>query len=141
MQPPGRPRAAIAWGITKKTVLRAGAGSFYDRVPLSVTLNARRYDGTTQQSYMILNPAFFPSIPSAAALDTARQPQQLQPVAGNLNAPRLYQASLGIERQINQASRVTLTWIGSRGVHLLNTRNVNTPIGGAYPYGDPRSGC
>ena len=133
----GAARRLVAWSITKKTVLRAGAGAFYDRVPLSVTLNARRYNGTTQQSYMILNPGFFPSIPSAAALETDRQPQQLQPVAGNLNAPRLYQTSLGIERQINQVSRVTLTWIGSRGVHLLNARNMNAPIGGAYPYGDP----
>ena len=135
-KPHGRRASALAWGVTKKTVLRAGAGSFYERVPISVTLNAQRYDGTTQQSYLILNPTFFPSIPSAAALEAGRRPQQLQPVASGLNAPRIYQTSIGIERQINQASRVTLTWIGSRGVHLLNVRNVNTPIAGGYPYGD-----
>ena len=43
---------------------------------------------------------------------------------------------MGAERQLNQASRVTLTWIHSRGVHLLNLRNINAPIQGSYPAGD-----
>ena len=72
------PRVGIAWQLNKKTVLRAGAGTFYDRIPLSVTLNDRRYDGVTQQSYVILNPTFYPAIPSpsrhAAAADCARSP-------------------------------------------------------------------
>ena len=31
---------------------------------LATTLNARRYDGTTQQSYLIFDPAFYPAVPS-----------------------------------------------------------------------------
>jgi hypothetical protein len=51
-------------------------------------------------------------------------------------APRLYQGSVGIERQLNQTSRLTLTWIHSRGLHLLNLRNTNAPVQGNYPAGD-----
>ena len=136
------PRLSIAWGLDAapnrpaKTVLRAGAGAFYDRIPLSVTLNNLRYNGINQQSYLILNPTFFPAVPPADALDATSQPQQLRPVYRGIEAPRLYQASAGIERQVNQTSRVNLSWIHSRGVHLLNLRNTNTPIDGSYPAGD-----
>ena len=44
------PRAGLAWS-RGKMVLRAGAGIFYDRIPLSTTLNRLRYNGATQQSY------------------------------------------------------------------------------------------
>lgn len=125
------PRIGVAWAITPKTVLRAGFGAFYDRVPDSVTLNARRYNGATQQSYLILNPPFYPAVPALA-----RQPQELQPVSAAIVAPRLYQASAGIERQFGRSARLTATWINGRGVHLMDARNINAPIGGLYPYGD-----
>ncbi len=125
------PRAAAAWRIGKTTVIRAGAGAFFDRIPSSVTLNSRRYDGIAQQSYVEINPAFYPAIPALAA-----GPQQLRPVYAGIVAPRLYQSSIGVEQQIDRSSRVSLTWVGSRGVHLLNTRNINTPLGGGYPFGD-----
>jgi hypothetical protein len=51
------PRVGIAWGLGGKakrgarTVLRAGFGTFHDRIPNVVTLNAGRYNGIMQQSY------------------------------------------------------------------------------------------
>ena len=70
-----RRRLPVAWGIdggaskTAKTVLRAGFGVFYDRIGINDTLNAMRYNGLTQESYLILNPDFFPTIPSLASLE------------------------------------------------------------------------
>jgi hypothetical protein len=130
------PRAAVAWGLGK-TVVRAGAGTFYDRIPIATSLNRLRYNGVTQQSYLILNPLFYPAVPSVADLAAGEQPQELQPVAAGLAAPRLYQASAGVERQLNARSRISLTEIESRGVHLANQRNINKPIDGVYPFGDP----
>ena len=136
------PRAAIAWGLDARasqparTVLRAGFGTFFDRIPLSVTLNSLRYDGVNQQSYLILDPDFFPAIPPVSSLEASRQPQQLRPVYRGVQAPQLYQGSIGIERQLNPLSRLSLTWITSRGVHLLNLRNANAPMLGNYPAGD-----
>jgi len=130
------PRAAVAWSLGKM-VVRAGGGIFYDRIPLSTTLNRLRYDGVTQQSYLILNPAFYPAVPSIADLAAGQAPQELQSVAAGLAAPRLYQSSVGIERQLNAKSRVTLSEIESRGVHLANARNIDTPVDGVYPFGDP----
>lgn len=129
------PRAGLAWS-RGKMVLRAGAGIFYDRIPLSTTLNRLRYNGATQQSYLILDPPFFPGVPSVADLAAGRQPQELEPVAVGFAAPRLYQSSVGIERQLNARSRVSLTEVESRGAHLPNQRNINTPLGGIYPFAD-----
>lgn len=137
------PRVGIAWGIggkgprPAKTVLRAGAGIFYDRLPLTLELNSLRFDGATQQSYVIPNPVFFPTIPAADVLQASRQPQLLQPVFVGIRAPRSYQLNVGIERELNKYAKVSVNWIDTRGAHLLDSRNVNTPISGSYPFSDP----
>jgi hypothetical protein len=134
------PRFGLAWNVDGKgtrpgkTVLRAGAGVFYDRIADTVSLAAERYNGLTQQSYFLQNVTSFPSIPSIGSLGL--QPQQLQPIYSGIEAPRTYQASIGIERQINKHFRLISQYVETRGVHLLNTRNVNAPINGVYPYGD-----
>ncbi|SPE33247.1 Cna B domain protein [Candidatus Sulfopaludibacter sp. SbA6] len=138
------PRLGIAWGVdakgakAAKTVLRAGFGVFYDRLADSLLQQALRYNGVTQQSYVIFNPGFFPSIPSLTALAGSAQPQQLQYVDSSIRAPRNYQASVGVDRQINSAVRLNVNYINGRGVHLLRTRDINAPIDGLYPFGDPQ---
>jgi hypothetical protein len=137
------PRAAIAWGLggtaakPAKTVLRAGLGIFYDRIPDSITLQADRFNGTTQQSYLILNPDFFPTVPTPASLGNAQQPQQLQLVYRSIETPRNYQFSGGIDQEINKHFRFSTQYIENRGVHLQRTRDINVPIDGVYPFGDP----
>jgi len=136
------PRLGIAWGVdakgtrAAKTILRTGFGVFYDRVSDAVLLNALRFNGVTQQSYVIFNPSFFPNIPSLNSLAVGRQPQQLQFADSGIAAPRVYQASVGVDRQINQFARVSMNYVGGRGTHLQRTRDINSPIDGAYPFGD-----
>ena len=136
------PRVALAWGIgggasgKTKTVLRAGLGTFYDRVADTVTLNSLRFNGITQQSYLVLNPNFFPTIPSLSSLAASQQAQQLQVVYNDIKAPRIYQANLSLERQINQYFKLTAQYIFSRGEHLQVNRDINAPLDGVFPYGD-----
>jgi hypothetical protein len=136
------PRLGMAWGIggrgsrPAKTVLRAGGGIFYDRLPLPLTLNSLRFNGTTQQSYTIANPLFFPAIPSAEVLQVGQQAQLLQPVFAGIRAPRSYQLNVGIERELNKQAKVSVNWIDTRGAHLLDSRNINTPVAGSYPFED-----
>ncbi len=138
------PRLGIAWGIdggankAAKTVLRAGFGIFYDRVADTETLDAIRYNGVTQLSYLISNPDFFPSVPSLSSLAGTAQPQSIQLLAPDLRAPRTYQANVGVDRQINRSFRLSANYINSRGVHLLQQTDANAPYPGTeiYPYGD-----
>ena len=134
------PRVGVAWGVggtaskPAKTVVRAGAGIFYDRIGDSVTLNSERYNGLTQQSFFVQNPDFYPTIPLPSSLGAS--PQQLQLVYSGLRAPRTYQLSGGMDRQINKYARVSVQYIESRGLALQLVRNINTPIDGIYPFGD-----
>lgn len=54
------PRLAIAYapGKEKKTVVRAGAGVFYDRTGPGPIFDLIRYDGVHLQQYLITNPLF-----------------------------------------------------------------------------------
>ncbi len=136
------PRVGVAWGIDAKgnkpakTVLRAGFGVFYDRIGDGAILNALRFNGVTQQSYAVFHPEFFPAIPTADSLGSARQPQTLQFVDAAIRAPENYQASLGLDRQVNKMFRLSFNYIGARGVHLQRSRDINAPLAGLFPFGD-----
>lgn len=136
------PRFGLAWGIDggakkqAKTVLRLGAGVFYDRISSGTALSVARYNGTTQQSYFIQNPEFYPTIPTAASLAGTLQPQQLRLLDLNARAPRNYQATVSLERQLSKYAKLSVSYVESRGVHLSRQLNANTPLNGVYPYGD-----
>ncbi|MBZ5586803.1 MAG: carboxypeptidase regulatory-like domain-containing protein, partial [Acidobacteriia bacterium] len=137
------PRVSLAWaprarGAQQKTVFRAGFGAFYSRIGEGVFLNALRFNGVTQQSYLIPYPPFYPAIPSLTSLASARQPQQLQLVYGGIVAPRTYQASVGGDRQIGKYARVSVSYVETRAVHVQRVRDINAPLGGQYPFGDPQ---
>jgi len=134
------PRVAVAWAIdgnankVAKTIFRSGFGVFYDRFSESSTLASERFNGINQPSYLLQNPLTFPLIPSLASLTSS--PQRLQIVDSTLLAPRIYQLSAGIERQLSKSARLSVQYIGARGVHVMRQRNINAPINGAYPFGD-----
>ncbi|HXJ40652.1 MAG TPA: TonB-dependent receptor [Bryobacteraceae bacterium] len=137
------PRLAVAWnpkvrGKAGKTVLRAGVGTFYTRTALQVTQSALRFNGVTQQSFVVFNPAFFPAIPSAASLSGAKLPQQLQIVDANLVAGQTWQASVGADRQLGKLGRLSMNYNVNRGIHVQRVRDINAPLGGLFPFGDPQ---
>jgi hypothetical protein len=137
------PRVAIAWGVGGSaskpagTVVRAGFGIFYDRISDNVTLQAERFNGSTQQSYFLINPNTFPVIPTPDQLAASQQPQVLRPVYDGIRAPRTYQVSAGVDRQVNKYIRFSAQYMETRGVSQQMSRNINAPIFGAYPFGDP----
>ena len=122
----------IGYGIE----LRAGFGIFFDRVNENVTLNELRYNGVTQQSYFILNPSFYPAIPSLDTLAAGKQPQSLQFVDSGMKAARTYQSSIGMDRQITKSVKISAVYLNGRGTNLARSRDINAPINGAYPFGD-----
>src|SRR5262249_28139066 len=67
------PRVAVVWGLgssntAPKTVLRAGFGIFFDRFADNYLINAERFNGITQQQFIVQNPDFFPEVPSVSGL-------------------------------------------------------------------------
>ncbi len=140
------PRVGLAWGIgpsqgrlrTPKTVLRAGFGYFYDRFSLGNVLTAERYNGINQLAYTITNPTFFPQagvpVPPLSTIETpanavASATYHIDPA---LQAPRLQQGAIGIDRQLPKNVTMSVMYINSRGTHVLRTVDINTPFPGTY---------
>ena len=120
-----------------KTVLRLGSGIFYDRVDDNLTLNARRFNGINQVSYVVRNPDFFPNIPSVNELVPFRNSLTIRKLYEEIRTPYLIQSSVGLERSLPKNSSIAVNYIFSRGVHVLRQRNINTPFGnGVRPFGE-----
>ncbi len=135
------PRLSVAWSPagSKKTVLRAGFGMFYDRFGLSNTLAAERYNGWVQQQYVITNPDFFPAIPAISQLGSA-QVQAIEKVSPQLRAPYIMQTAVTLERQLGSNTTLALTYSNAHGVHMLRSEDINAPLLGTYNPGVAGSG-
>ncbi len=140
------PRLGVAWAPGAKgnrpgkTVIRGGAGIFYDRFSETLTLNTIRYNGVNQQQYTLQGPVinFFPNAPDPADLEAQGRPQTIRDKYEGLRAPYIIQSAIGVERQLPFNSTMAVTYTNSHGVHEFNSRNINAPYPGTLtrPYPD-----
>jgi len=132
------PRVGVAWSPfdARRTVVRASAGLFYDRVPLRALANALLSAGNTtdlsqlQQIGVSLSPAqatapVFPAIlggivPSVTLVN-------LTTMDRNLENAYTKQASAEIEQQIGERSTISVAYQYARGEHLILSINQNVP--------------
>lgn len=142
------PRIAFAWapggpkaGGRPKTIIRGGGGIFYSRVNEDLTLQANRFNGVTQQSFIITNPDFFPNAPPAGALQALAASQLTRRLADDLKTPYSMKAVISVERQLPLNNlTLSLVYIHERDRRLLRSRNINAPLPGTFTPGQPNSG-
>ena len=126
------PRVALSYGLGRsgkppKTVLRAGYGIFYNRYTYDLLLNVNRYnlDQTGQVQSIQSNPNGTP--PDSTTQESAALPTFYRTQPG-LNAPATIEAGTGIEHQVNKSVSVSATYLYSRGIHQLLSRNIDAPL-------------
>ena len=135
------PRMAVSWAperTQQKLVFRGGFGIFYDRLALANTVTSVRYNGVTQQQYVVNNPDFFPTVPSLATVASTQSGQVIQQNAPTLRAPYYLQSLVSIERQLPFHTSLAVTYSNTHGVHQLRSMDINAPLPGtgAYPQGN-----
>jgi len=136
------PRLGLAWGLGKsksgspKAVLRAGYGIFYNRLKQQYIEQALLLNGITQQQFIITNPDFFPNLPTAAELAAAQTAPTSYQVDANWKTPYIMQTGVTLEKQLTRNANVAFTYLNSRGVHQMLTRNINAPLPPAYDLND-----
>ena len=129
------PRVSLAFAPGKqKTVLRAGAGVFYEYVPERVRQQSLLHDGRRIRDLIFPSPSF----PNPFG---GREPELILPsvirIAPDLRNPYLIQATISLEREIWKRGQLAVEYQMVRGVHLLRSRNSNAPMPASGLRADP----
>ncbi|HLL15974.1 MAG TPA: carboxypeptidase regulatory-like domain-containing protein [Pyrinomonadaceae bacterium] len=125
-----------------KTVIRGGFGIFYTRFGENLTLQSNRFNGQNQEQYVITSSGLaglFPGLSEVPSLEDLRAfavPQTTRVVASDLQAPYTIQSTASIERLLPGRITLTTSYVNTRTLHLLRTRNINAPVGGVRPRGE-----
>jgi hypothetical protein len=136
------PRLGLAWGLgktkqgTPKAVLRAGYGVFYSRFKQQYIEQALLLDGIRQQQFVVSNPDFFPALPTQAELGSSATSPTIYQIDPHYKTPYVSQAGVTLEKQLGKSANIAVTYLNSRGVHALVSRNINAPLPPAYDPND-----
>jgi outer membrane receptor protein involved in Fe transport len=134
------PRLSFAYapGKQRKTVLRGGAGIFYDRTGGGPISDLLRFNGRRLRQVSLTNPGYPDPLSSGGALTA--QPSNIVRFAPEIRSPYTIQSSLGIERQITKSLTATASYIHTRGLKLFRSRNLNAPFPPSSERPDPAIG-
>jgi hypothetical protein len=125
------PRIGLAWspGGRNTTVFRAAYGIHYDQSPLApgegLYFSAPYYNfnlyypiqGLVNLSLSNPFPSNFPFPYPGSAIAFQR----------NLRTPYVQQWNFGIQRQLGKSRVFEIAYVGSKGTHLIDSRNINQP--------------
>jgi outer membrane receptor protein involved in Fe transport len=123
------PRVSAALALDSKTVLRGGAGVFYDRAGDSAIHEVLRSRENRLQRFIITDPTYPDAFAGGSASDT---PPSIVVLAPDIRTPYTVQFGGGMERQLRKGSSIAVTYLGSRGVELFRSRDINAPLPPLY---------
>jgi hypothetical protein len=125
------PRLGIAYAPgNRKTVIRAGFGIYFDRIPLRATSNALQRDGSkyivVQLSPTQTGAPVFPNVLNAQPATLATKPN-ITRIDPNIESSYSEQANFQIERELAGNASISIGYLHLRGLHLIVSRNANVP--------------
>ena len=118
------PRFSVAYALDTKTAIRGGVGVFYDRAgdgPIREVLRSRE---DRLLRIIFLDPGYPDPLSSGTPGASVRSIVTLAP---DIQIPYTVQFGIGIERVIRKGTTVAVNYLGSRGVDLFRSRDVNAP--------------
>jgi outer membrane receptor protein involved in Fe transport len=126
------PRFSFAYapGGSQKTIIRGGAGVFYDRTGPGPISDLLLFDGSRLRMYVISNPGFPNPLASGASL--TGQPVSVTRLDPNISIPYTVQYSVAVERQLHKSTTVGVSYNGSRGIDRFRSRDINAPLPPLY---------
>lgn len=125
------PRLGLAWSSANhRTVVRAGLGIYFDRLPLRATSNALQRDGT---KYIVAQFApgqpgapLFPAVLTSPPSTLVTKPN-ITRIDPNIETSYGEQLNVQVDRAIWGDAVLSVGYLHLRGLHLIVSRNVNVP--------------
>jgi hypothetical protein len=127
------PRVGIAYapdflGRDHRTVIRAGYGIFFDRIPLRATSNALQRDGSKYRvAVLAFGQAGAPVFPNVLPAFPSSLLVSITTIDPNIRSAYSQQANLQVERELSGAMSLSVGYLHVRGEHIILSRNVNVP--------------
>ena len=119
------PRVSFAYASGARTVVRGGAGWFYDRAGDGAIRDVLRSLEARLLRYLLLNPAY--PDPFAGAASDATPPRSLVQLSPDIRIPYTIQYGVGIERQLRRGTTLAVNYLATRGTDLFRSVDVNAP--------------
>jgi hypothetical protein len=138
------PRIGLAYKANDKTVIRAGAGTYFARLVGGMIDDVYTGNSLVQTQVSLTNPTLinasgpvFPNVLSTppGGNVTSGPGVTLDVLKPGLKTPYSEQANVTVERQLSNSMVFTASGIFSRGVNLYGTTDINLPApSGSYTY-------
>ncbi|MBV9503711.1 MAG: TonB-dependent receptor [Acidobacteriia bacterium] len=126
------PRAGLAYAFNRnRTVIRAGYGIFYARLPSASVIRLQQRNGVIQKtvtlnstspSDLAAGPVFpnrLPGLTGAAGLTNVTFP------AANLATPYTEQGDVTVEHQLSNSTALTVSYLFNRGYKFISREDLN----------------
>jgi len=122
------PRFGFAWSpaSTQRTVVRGGAGLFFDRIPLRAVANALQRNGVKYRVVQV-GPTFpgAPAFPNVFAAPPSNVLTNITTIDRDISHSHTVQAALQYERQLDARTSASIGAEHLRGRGIIMQRNIN----------------
>lgn len=118
------PRFSFAFAPAEHgdTVIRGGAGLFFDRTGPGPISDLLHFNGVRLQRFIVDRPSY-----PATAQQIADVPTSIVTLDPRQRIPYVLQAGIGIERQLTTKSSLAVNYLGARGIDLFRSVDANAP--------------
>jgi outer membrane receptor protein involved in Fe transport len=126
------PRLSFAYSPdrSQKTVIRGGAGVFYDRTGVRPVQDVLLFNGSRLRLFVLPNPGFPDPLASGGTLSA--QPVSVTRFDPDIRTPYTIQYSASVARQLWKQTTLAVAYLGFRGINQFLSRDINAPLPPTY---------